>query len=122
MAGPGDDPEPDSVKLDRILAQLTTITRRLDTHDKRIARTEKFQRGEEDDAKKPDDDDPKRPDDVPPKGPGGGSSRGGGGPPDGGFPGGGGGRDDGFFRGHGGLANRSSRSPASTANPIPCPG
>jgi hypothetical protein len=31
MAGPGDDPEPDSVKLDRILAQLTTITRRLDT-------------------------------------------------------------------------------------------
>jgi hypothetical protein len=42
MAGPGDVLEPDLMKLDRILAQLTTITRRLDTHDQHIARSEKF--------------------------------------------------------------------------------
>jgi hypothetical protein len=42
MAGPGDVLEPDLMKLDRILAQLTTITRRLDTHNQHIARSEKF--------------------------------------------------------------------------------
>jgi hypothetical protein len=47
MAGPGNDPEPDLVKLDHILAQLTTINHRLDTHDQCITRTEKFQRGED---------------------------------------------------------------------------
>jgi len=41
MVGPV-DPETDSAKLDRILAQLTTINKRLDSHDRRIARKEKF--------------------------------------------------------------------------------
>jgi hypothetical protein len=53
MAGPGDDPEPDSMKLDRILIQLSTISRRLDFHVQRIAHTEKFQHG---DPTKPEDD------------------------------------------------------------------
>jgi hypothetical protein len=53
MAGPGDDPEPDSTKLDRILTKLSTISRRLDFHDQRIARIEKFQHG---DPTKPEDD------------------------------------------------------------------
>jgi hypothetical protein len=101
MAGPGDNLEPDSAKLDCILAHLTTITRRLDTHDQCIARMEKFQRGEDDDPKKLDDD-PKQPDDVPPKGPGGGNGHGSGGPFGGSHPDRGGGRDDGFFRRHGG--------------------
>jgi len=46
MVGPV-DPETDSAKLDRILAQLTTINKRLDSHDRRIARTEKFQAGDD---------------------------------------------------------------------------
>jgi hypothetical protein len=53
MAGPGDDPEPDSTKLDRILTKLSTISRRLDFHDQRIAHIEKFQHG---DPTKPEDD------------------------------------------------------------------
>jgi len=48
MAGPV-DPETDSAKLDRILAQLPTINKRLDSHDRRIARTEKFQEGDDGD-------------------------------------------------------------------------
>ncbi|CAL4917571.1 unnamed protein product [Urochloa decumbens] len=50
MAGPGDEPETiDTVaaKLDRVLPQLTTMNNRLDAHDKRIARTEKFQAGDD---------------------------------------------------------------------------
>ena len=34
-------------KLDRVLGQVSTINNRLDTHDRRIARTEKFQAGED---------------------------------------------------------------------------
>ena len=48
MVGPV-DPETDSAKLDRILAQLTTINKHLDSHDWRIARTEKFQAGDDGD-------------------------------------------------------------------------
>ncbi|CAO2141395.1 unnamed protein product [Urochloa humidicola] len=60
MAGPGEgDPETLEVKLDRlfsqqeakfdrVFAQLTTINNRLDTHDRRIAQTEKFQKGDDD--------------------------------------------------------------------------
>ncbi|CAN6238032.1 unnamed protein product [Urochloa humidicola] len=74
MAGPNDDPETVDVKLDRILAQLTTMNNRLDAHDRRIARTEKFQAGEADSEVL---------EDVPPNGShcksGGGSSEGGGG-------------------------------------------
>ena len=56
MTGP-QDPEPTlrelganirdlCAKLDRVLGQVSTINR-LDTHDRRIARTEKFQAGED---------------------------------------------------------------------------
>ena len=59
MTGP-QDPEPThrelganlldlGAKLDRVLGQVTTINNRLDTHDQRIARTEKFQAGEDPD-------------------------------------------------------------------------
>ena len=52
MTGP-QDPEPTlrelganmrdlGAKLDRVLGQVSTINNRLDTHDRRIARTEKF--------------------------------------------------------------------------------
>ena len=43
MAGPheNDPPPTDSAKLDRILAQLTTINKRLDSHDLWLARMEK---------------------------------------------------------------------------------
>jgi hypothetical protein len=34
-------------KLDRVLGQVSTINNRLDTNDRRIARTEKFQAGED---------------------------------------------------------------------------
>ena len=38
-------------KLDRLLAQMTTMNNRLDAHDRRSARTEKFQQGDQDDEK-----------------------------------------------------------------------
>ena len=43
MAGLKEDDPPltDSQKLDRILAQITTINKRLDTHDLRLSRLEK---------------------------------------------------------------------------------
>jgi hypothetical protein len=44
-------------KIDPLKAQITTVIKRLDSHDRRIARTEKFQAGEED----PDDKDPDAP-------------------------------------------------------------
>lgn len=44
MAGPTNS----AAKLDQILAQLTTLTKRLDSDDQRIARTEKFQIGGDD--------------------------------------------------------------------------
>jgi hypothetical protein len=43
------NPEPDSVKMDRIIAQLTTMNNRLNAHDQRIVRTEKFHSGDEED-------------------------------------------------------------------------
>ena len=49
MSSVAGDPEPDSVKLDRISALLTTMNNRLNAHDQRIARTEKFQFGNDDD-------------------------------------------------------------------------
>ena len=49
MSSVAGDPEPDSVKLDRISALLTTMNNRLNAHDQRIARTEKFQSGDEED-------------------------------------------------------------------------
>ncbi|CAN6220755.1 unnamed protein product [Urochloa humidicola] len=48
MTGSADGPETIATvlaKLDRVLAQLTTVNNRLDAHDRRIARTEKFQAG-----------------------------------------------------------------------------
>jgi hypothetical protein len=56
MVGPGDYPPlTDSQKLDRLIAQMSkidsleaqvaTVIKRLDSHDWRIARTEKFQTG-----------------------------------------------------------------------------
>lgn len=42
MSGTPPDPVDMSAKLDRILGQLTTINKRMDSHDKRIVRTEKF--------------------------------------------------------------------------------
>ncbi|CAO2145806.1 unnamed protein product [Urochloa humidicola] len=48
MTGSADGPETIasvSAKLDRVLAQLTTVNNRLDAHDRRIARTKKFQAG-----------------------------------------------------------------------------
>lgn len=39
------DPKTDSTKLDRVIAQLATMN----AHDQRIARTEKFQFGNDDD-------------------------------------------------------------------------
>lgn len=43
MAGPKDNNPPltDSQKLDRILAKITTINKRLDAHDIRLSRLEK---------------------------------------------------------------------------------
>ncbi|XP_022680786.1 uncharacterized protein LOC111256682 [Setaria italica] len=46
MTGPKDDPETNSTKLDRILAQFSIINSCLDSHDRRIARTEKYQAGD----------------------------------------------------------------------------
>ncbi|GJN37016.1 hypothetical protein PR202_gb25932 [Eleusine coracana subsp. coracana] len=46
MSGDGTNPETETIKLDRILAQLTSLTTRLDRHDERIVRMEKFQSGE----------------------------------------------------------------------------
>ena len=50
MASPheNDPPPTDSAKLDRILAQLTTINKRLDLHDLRLARMEKAKLGDDD--------------------------------------------------------------------------
>ena len=87
MVGPI-DPETDSAKLDRILAQLTTINKRLDSHDRRIARTEKFQAGDDGDDDAEADASEKEDASKERRNPGGGG--GGGGGDDGG--GGGGGR------------------------------
>ena len=43
MAGLVIDPAAINAKLDYILAQLSTINKRLNSHDERIARLEKFQ-------------------------------------------------------------------------------
>jgi len=50
MDGPidNDPPATDSAKLDQILTQLTTINKRLDSHDLRLARIEKAKYGEDD--------------------------------------------------------------------------
>jgi hypothetical protein len=96
MVGPGDYPPlTDSQKLDRLIAQMSkidsleaqvaTVIKRLDSHDWRIARTEKFQTGTKD------------PDTPESECPGGSSGGGGGGGGDGGS-----GFGDGFLRGHGG--------------------
>jgi hypothetical protein len=47
MSSVAGGPEPDSLNLDHIIAQLTTMNNRLNAHDQRIARTEKFQSGDE---------------------------------------------------------------------------
>ncbi|KAK8460295.1 hypothetical protein SEVIR_2G309232v4 [Setaria viridis] len=48
MADLGNGPATNSAKLDCIIAQLSTINNRLDAHDHRITRTEKFQTGGDD--------------------------------------------------------------------------
>jgi len=78
MTGSGAILASDSDKLDQILAQLTTMNNRLDSHDRRITRTEKFQQGDHDDKKARDDGlrTPKRPSSWHPGGGDGGGSSG----------------------------------------------
>ncbi|CAN6181094.1 unnamed protein product [Urochloa humidicola] len=102
MPGSPVDPETDSAKLDRILTQLTTINNHLDAHDKRIARTEKFQAG---------GDDNETGGDFSPKG----SHR----RPPGGGGGGGGGGDDGGDGYGGAYRDRSYRDRNDWCQPRP---
>lgn len=49
-SGEGDGSKKQDEKFDQILAQLATLYKRLDNHDLRIARTEKFHTGDDDES------------------------------------------------------------------------
>jgi hypothetical protein len=93
----------DSAKLDRLIAQMSTVITRLDSHDRRISRTEKARACDDDvldnETALPEGERP-----PPGGGAGGSGGSGGGGGGGGGFGAGfgGGGRDNGFGRGYGG--------------------
>ena len=121
MTGSLEDPVDDSAKLDRILAQLTMINACLDSHEKRIARTEKFRAGENPEETTTEE---SRPETQPrPKDSGGGGGGGGGGSGNGNgsgpYRGRPNSRDDGAGRG---PRQPKLPSPSSMVNATHCPG